>query len=55
MAQFYLNLASAMVGVLDFMGVESRKYFHKTTKKLDSEELHNCTPGNMHHFLKLLK
>ena len=54
-APFYLNPASAMVGVLDFTDVESRKYFHKATKKLDSEELYDCTPGNMHHFLKLLK
>ena len=55
MATFYLNPASAMMGVLDFTDVESRKYFHKATKKLDSEELYDCTPGNMHHFLKLLK
>ena len=54
-AAFYLNPASAMVGVLDFTDVESRKYFHKATKRLDSEELYDCTPGNMHHFLKLLK
>ena len=55
MTTFYLNPTSAMVGVLDFTDVESRKYFHKATKKLDSEELYDCTPGNMHHFLKLLK
>ena len=39
-ATFYLNPASAMVGVLDFTDVESRKYFHKATKRLDSEELY---------------
>ena len=54
-AEFYLNPASAMVGVLDFTDVECRKYFHKATKKLDEEELYDCTPGNMYHFLKLLK
>ena len=42
-----------MVGTLDFTDVESRKYFHKATKRLDSDELYDCTPGNMHHFLKL--
>ena len=52
---FYLNPASAMVGILDFTDVESRKYFHKATKKLDYDELYDCTPGNMHHFLKLLR
>ena len=52
-AQFYLNPASAMVGTLDFTDVESRKYFHKATKRLDPDELYDCTPGNMHHFLKL--
>ena len=51
---FFLNPASAMVGVLDSTKVESRKYFHKATKKLDEDELYNCTPGNMYHFLKLL-
>ena len=54
-ARFYLNPASAMVGILDFTKVESRKYFHKATKKLDSEELFDCSPENMHHFLKLLE
>ena len=54
-AQFYLNPASAMVGTLDFTDVESRKYFHKATKRLDPDELYDCTPGNMHHFLKLFK
>ena len=53
--QFYLNPASAMVGILDFSNVESRKYYHKATKKLDSEELFDCSPENMHHFLKLLE
>ena len=52
--QFFLNPASAMVGILDFTDVESRKYYHKATKKLDSEELFDCSPENMHHFLKLL-
>ena len=53
--QFYLNPASAMVGILDFTNVESRKYFHKATKRLDSEDLFDCSPENMHHFLKLLE
>ena len=52
--QFFLNPASAMVGILDFTEVESRKYYHKATKRLDSEELFDCSPENMHHFLKLL-
>ena len=52
---FYLNLAGAMTGILDFTQVEKRKYFHKATTKLDNEELYECTPGNMFHFLKLLK
>ena len=52
---FYLNTAGAMVGILDFSQVESRKYYHKATKKLDSEELFDCSPENMHHFLKLLE
>ena len=52
--QFFLTPASAMVGILDFTEVECRKYYHKATKKLDSEELFDCSPENMHHFLKLL-
>ena len=53
MANFYLNPASAMVGVLDFSQVETRKYYHKATARLDNEELFDCTPDNMHHFLKM--
>ena len=53
--QFYLNPASTMVGILDFSNVESRKYYHKATKRLDGEELFDCSPENMHHFLKLLE
>ena len=53
--QFFLNPASAMVGILDYSEVESRKYYHKATKKLDSEDLFDCSPENMHHFLKLLE
>ena len=53
--RFYLNPAGAMVGILDFTQVESRKYYHKATKRLDSEELFDCSPENMHHFLKLLE
>ena len=49
---FYLNPASAMVGILDFSQVETRKYYHKATARLDKEELFDCTPDNMHHFLK---
>ena len=52
---FYLNPAGAMVGILDFTQVESRKYYHKATMKLDSEDLFDCSPENMHHFLKLLE
>ena len=52
---FYLNPAGAMIGILDFTQVESRKYYHKATKRLDSEELFDCSPENMHHFLKLLE
>ena len=52
--QFFLNPAGAMVGILDFTQVESRKYYHKATKKLDADELFDCSPENMHHFLKLL-
>ena len=49
---FYLNPASAMVGILDFSQVETRKYYHKATARLDKEELFDCTPDNMNHFLK---
>ena len=52
--QFFLNPAGAMVGILDFTQVESRKYYHKATKKLDDDELFDSSPENMHHFLKLL-
>ena len=52
---FYLNPASAMTGTLDFSRTETRKYYAKATEKLDSEELYDCTPGNMFHFLKLIK
>ena len=52
---FFLNPAGAMTGTLDFTQIETRKYFHKTTKKLDQEELYDCSPSNMFHFLKLLK
>ena len=51
---FFLNPASAMVGTLDFSRPEARKYYSRATKKLDSEDLFDCTPGNMYHFLKLL-
>ena len=51
---FFLTPSSAMVGMLDFTKSDARKYFAKATKKLDSEELYDCTPGNMYHFLKLL-
>ena len=53
--EFHLNPAGAMVGILDFKLVECRKYYHKATQKLDSEELFDCSPENMHHFLKLLE
>ena len=43
-----------MVGTLDFTRSNARKYFAKATKKLDTKELYDCTPGNMYHFLKLL-
>ena len=52
--QFFLNPAGAMVGILDFTQVESRKYYHKVTKKLDDDELFDSSPENMHHFLKVL-
>ena len=52
--QFFLNPSSALVGTLDFSRPEARKYYTKATKKLDTEELFDCTPGNMYHFLKLL-
>ena len=52
---FFLNPASAMTGTLDFSRTETRKYYAKATEKLDSEELFDCTPGNMFHFLKLIK
>ena len=52
---FFLNPASAMTGTLDFSRTETRKYYAKATEKLDSEELYDCTPGNMFHFLKLIK
>ena len=51
---FFLTPSSAMVGTLDYTRSEARKYFTKATKKLDVEELYDCTPGNMYHFLKLL-
>ena len=51
---FYLNPSSAMTGILDFTKVESRKYFHKATKRLDPDEQYDCSPGNMYHFLKLI-
>jgi len=50
---FYLNPASSMTGVLDFSQVETRKVYHKATACLDKEELFDCTPENMHHFLKM--
>ncbi len=49
--QFYLNPASAMVGTLDFSRSDARKYYAKATKRLDSEELFDCTPSNMYHFI----
>ena len=52
--QFFLTPSSAMVGTLDYTRSDARKYFAKATKRLDSEELFDCTPGNMYHFLKLL-
>ena len=51
---FYLNPASAMTGVLDFAQVETRKFYHKATARLDREELFDCTAENMHHFLKTI-
>ena len=44
-----------MTGILDFSQEETRKYYTKATEKLDSEELYDCYPGNMFHFLKLVK
>ena len=52
--QFYLNPSSAMVGTLDFSRSDARKFYTKATNRLDSEELFDCTPSNMYHFLKLL-
>ena len=51
---FHLNPADAMVGVLDFTKSKSRKFYQNAIKKLDPDELFDCTPGNMYHFLKLL-
>ena len=51
---FHLNPAGAMVGILDFTKSRSRKFYQTATKKLDPDELFDCTPGNMYHFLKLL-
>ena len=50
---FYLNLTSAMTGVLDFSQVETRKFYHKATARRDKKELFDCTPENMYHFLKM--
>ena len=41
--QFHLNPASAMVGTLDFTRSDARKYYAKATKRLDPEELFDCT------------
>ena len=52
--QFFLSPSSAMVGTLDFSRSDARKFFAKATKRLDFEELFDCTSSNMYHFLKLL-
>ena len=52
--QFFLNPSRAMVGTLDFSRPEARKYYTRTTKKLDDDDPFDCTPSNMYHFLKLL-
>ena len=44
-----------MTVILDFTQIETRKYFHEATNKLDNEELYDCTPSNMIHFLKLFE
>ena len=41
-----------MKGILDFTDVETRKFYDRATKKLDSEELFDCSAEGMHHFLK---
>ena len=49
---FHLNPAGAMTGVLDFSSVETRKFFDRATKRLDPEELFDCSAEEMHHFLR---
>ena len=51
-SSFYLNPSSAMVGELHYSQVETRKYYHKAKARLNKEELFDCIPENMHHFLK---
>ena len=53
--QFHLHPIGLVVGVLDFSNAKSLKFYKSATKRLDPKELVNCTPGNMYHFLKLLR
>ena len=52
MTSFHLNPAGAMTGVLDYADVETRKFYDRATKRLDPEDLFDCSAEEMHHFLK---
>ena len=53
MTTFHLNPSGAMTGILDYSEVETRKFYERATKRLDPEELFDCTAEEMHHFLKI--
>ena len=52
---FSLTPAGAFAGVLDYSKPEDKKLYNKATSRMYPEDqLFDCTPGNMHDFLKVL-
>jgi hypothetical protein len=53
MAQFALNPAQALDGVIDYTTSEGRKLYNSATLKLD-EELFDCNADGLYQFLQSL-
>ena len=53
--KFHLNPASAISGPLDFIKASAKKlYSLATTNMFRDDDLFDCTPGEMYHFLSVL-
>ena len=52
----FLNLASAITGVLDYTDKDAKRMYDKAVKSMfSSDELYDCEPEEMNNLLKAIK